>query len=288
MNKEDIEELLRKNGLNAAVISISSLAGGSISEAREVKTNKGSFFLKFNDYSQGLAMFQAEADGLKRLNETECITVPEVITLGKIRDRSYIILDFLRKGNPTAESRTDFGRSLAAMHRYSYEKYGLSNDNYIASLEQNNTYSESWTEFFISQRLEALLRIATDDGLADYSCTLKFSRLFLKLESLLPREKPALLHGDLWNGNFMFTEQGRVAVFDPAVYYGHREMDIAMTTLFGGFGQEFYNSYNESFQLEKGWEERLDIHNLYPLLVHLVLFGRSYLPDIMRILSRFT
>jgi fructosamine-3-kinase len=163
----------------------------------------------------------------------------------------------------------------------------LEQDNFIGSLIQENKQQPDFINFFISQRLEVQLKIARNQGALNQSDTRYFNSLFNKLNNIVPIEKPALLHGDLWSGNFMVNSSGAPCIFDPAVYYGHREADIAMTQLFGGFSPEFYHAYNETCPLEKDWQKRTDIFNLYPLLVHVNLFGGSYAAQVLRIIRHF-
>jgi fructosamine-3-kinase len=163
------------------------------------------------------------------------------------------------------------------MHRQTNDKFGLDHDNYIGSLNQSNKFHSTWAEFFIEERLMPQLKIAFDNKIIQRSFTRLADQLFPRLHNLCPVERPALLHGDLWSGNFMPTQDGSPCIYDPAVYYGHREMDIAMTKLFGGFDDNFYDAYNENFPLEKEWLKRVDLCNLYPLLVHVNLFGGSYI-----------
>jgi protein-ribulosamine 3-kinase len=182
----------------------------------------------------------------------------------------------------------DFAQKLAQLHKNTAPIFGLDHDNYIGSLPQSNRQTQKWTDFFISQRLEPLVTKAVASGLLDSQTAQRFDRLFSKLDQLIPEEKPALLHGDLWSGNVMTDEHGEVCLIDPAVYYGHREVDLAFSTLFGAFHGEFYEAYNEAFPLEKGWKQRIDLFNLYPLLVHLILFGRSYYHQVISTLEKFT
>jgi fructosamine-3-kinase len=144
-------------------------------------------------------------------------------------------------------------------------------------LLQSNEYTANWIDFFIEKRLKAQAGLAFYNGEIPRSLYDKFNDLYNKLPELLPSEKPALLHGDLWSGNVIVGSNGHVSLIDPAVYYGNREAEIAFTKLFGGFSSAFYDAYNEAFPLEKGFEERIDIYNLYPLLVHVNLFGSGYI-----------
>ena len=180
-----------------------------------------------------------------------------------------------------------FGKQLAQLHQNTNTSFGLEESNYIGSLLQQNNLHNNWIDFFINERLKPQIKLARDNGKIDLSTITKFERLYTKLDEIFPEEPPALLHGDLWSGNFMVDEKGGPVIIDPAVYFGHREMDIAMTKLFGGFNQQLYQSYNEHFPLEKGWEQRVDICNLYPLMVHVNLFGGGYLEQVKSILNKF-
>jgi len=151
----------------------------------------------------------------------------------------------------------------------------------------NNHKHNSWTDFFREERLEKQVRLARNNDIIDKRVVSAFDNFYAKLDNVFPKEPPALLHGDLWAGNFMVNEVGAPVVIDPAVYYGNREMDLGMTTLFGGFDRQFYISYNNYFPLENGWEKRLDYCNLYPLMVHVNLFGGSYVSSVLSILKKF-
>ncbi|MFZ1687503.1 MAG: fructosamine kinase family protein, partial [Flavobacteriales bacterium] len=184
--------------------------------------------------------------------------------------------------------------SLARLHGHTNSTFGLDpastagrRDNYIGSLKQVNTGQVTWGEFFIHCRLEPQVKMAIDHQRIGMGDVLRFERLYGKLPSLFPIEPPALLHGDLWSGNFLCDAHHQPVLIDPAVYYGHREMDIAMTKLFGGFEPAFYSAYSDAWAMEIGWEERADLCNLYPLLVHVNLFGGSYAGQVAAILLRF-
>ena len=176
---------------------------------------------------------------------------------------------------------------MANLHRNTHSYFGLDESNYIGSLHQDNTICDNWSEFMILRRIEPLLKLTYDKQLANSKLIKQFHRFEKSLDELFPKERPALLHGDFWSGNYLFDKEGNPAIFDPAVYYGHREMDIAMSKLFGGFETQFYTAYQEEFPLEKGWQSRIDYCNLYPLLVHALLFGESYMSNIRRIMQKF-
>ena len=268
------------NALNTTITvnGESSIVGGCINNAIKINTNKGDFFVKWNTNSKA-NMFQTEYNGLKVLKDTNTIRIPNVLCF----DDDFLILEFIPPSNPNNAFWEVFGQKLALMHKQTHSKFGLDFDNYIGSLYQDNTQNKNWTEFFIQNRLQAQLSIGNFSGnlLSD------FDKLFQKLPNLFPNEKPALLHGDLWSGNFLAKNGDTPMLIDPAIYYGNREMDIAMSKLFGGFNSDFYFAYNESLPLENGWEERIQICNLYPLLVHVNLFGGAYINQVKNILSYY-
>ena len=256
----------------------SPVAGGCINNTIKLETNKGSFFAKYN-ISAKSDTFQVEYEGLKLLKNTNTIRVPNVIAF----NNNFLILEFIPQSNPGPSFWKNFGSSLAKVHQQTNEKFGLDFDNYIGSLYQSNAQKKNWTDFFIQNRLLAQLHIG------NYSLSVKqdFEKLFEKLPDIFPVSSPSLLHGDLWSGNFLIKDEKTPVLIDPAIYFGDREMDIAMCRLFGGFHTDFYINYNERFPLENGWEERINICNLYPLLVHVNLFGERYLNQVKNILSYY-
>lgn len=269
------------------VFSQSHIGGGSINSALKVETNKGVFFVKHNSRHLYPAMFEKEALGLKTLGDANAVRVPEVLTFDDVGEESFLLLEFIESGNMPAEFWDEFAKNLAALHKNTNKKFGLNHDNYIGSLEQFNDWEDTWSDFFREQRLEVQLKMARNSSLLDRSIVSAFERFYKRIDEIFPNEPPSLVHGDLWSGNFMVGQKGEPIIIDPAVYYGHREMDIAMSQLFGGFSNEFYNSYNKYFPLEKGWQKRMDYCNLYPLLVHVNLFGGGYVSSVKSIISKF-
>jgi protein-ribulosamine 3-kinase len=282
------ERLSRHTGRSVDIEREVPVGGGSINDAYRLDTNEGRFFVKVNSGDRFPSMFEAEADGLKRLREAGPIRVPEVIAVGEDHDDSYLLLEHIDGGARTGTFWDDFGRSLARVHARTCEHFGLKRSNYIGSLKQVNDPHGTWETFFIHCRLEPQVKMARDRQRIGMGDVLRFERLYARLGSLFPKEPPALLHGDLWNGNFLVGPQGEPVLIDPAVYYGHREMDIAMTKLFSGFDDAFYTAYNADHPMEKGWEERVDLCNLYPLLVHVNLFGGGYAAQVQQVLKRYT
>ena len=281
------EWLEEKNGASPEIRSISTVGGGDINQACRVQCDQGDFFLKYNDASAYPGMFEAEAKGLSLLAKAGEIPVPPALTTHSGEIYSFLITEFQQAAPRKGDFWEAFGGNLARLHRQTQEAFGLDHDNYIGSLPQFNSPQSSWGEFFVTQRLEPQCKMARDQGQLDSSILRAFERLYARAEDLFPEEPPALVHGDLWSGNFMVNKIGEAAIIDPAVYFGHREMDLGMSRLFGGFDPAFYRSYAEEYPLESGWEKRLEIANLYPLLVHVNLFGGSYLHQVAQVLRSF-
>jgi protein-ribulosamine 3-kinase len=282
------EELSKIVGEKIKIISAIPAHGGSINECFFIETDQKMFFLKRNIAENFPGMFEAEVKGLHLLtNSPENIIIPEAILQGTFKEHSYLVIEFFEKTSPEGDFWENFGRGIAGMHAHHGAEYGLDHDNYIGSLKQKNSPRRSWFEFFIHERLEPQAILALTNKKISRNLFDRFQKLYRKIETIFPVELPALLHGDLWSGNFLCTTNNKAVLYDPAVYYGHREMDLAMSKLFGGFNQKFYSAYNEIFPLEKEWEKRTEICNLYPLLVHVNLFGGGYLAQIDATLKKF-
>lgn len=280
-----LQELEAHTGLS--VKSFSFAGGGCINLGGHLSTLSGNFFLKWNDRKKFPGMFVSEGRGLALLREAKALAVPNVIYAGEAGSFQFILLEHIAEGKKSKTFWRDFGSGLATLHATSATAFGLDHDNYIGSLPQQNTLCVSWVDFFIEQRLKRQLQISHDGKTIDRGITEKFESLFRKLPSILTEEPPSLLHGDLWSGNIMVSAQGNPSLIDPAVYFGHREMDLAMTKLFGGFDRSYLESYQEAYILQPGYEERFEVYNLYPLLVHLNLFGGEYFVQVAEVLKRF-
>lgn len=278
--------LFQALGQPVEVIEMQFLSGGDINTAAQVFSSEGVFFVKWN-HAERRDMFQTEADGLERLRRTDALTVPAVIGYGQEGDKSYLVLEYLDSGKPGATYWETLGQSLALVHSHTQAQFGLAHDNYIGSLPQSNTLTANGHEFFFRQRLLPQAGLALYKELLPRKTYDALLRLGERLPELLPSERPALVHGDLWSGNVLITEAGSPALIDPAVAYCFREADLAMTKLFGGFDSRFYDAYNEAFPLEDGFAERVPIYNLYPLLVHVNLFGSGYVSGVERIVKKF-
>ena len=275
-------------GRDVEVIGTQLLSGGGINTAAQVFSSEGVFFVKWNHHDEQRDMFEMEARGLDLLRQTETFAVPEVIGFGEQQGRTYLILEYLDSGAPAPDYWEQFGQSLALLHAQTQPKFGLHFDNYIGSLPQTNTPNADGFAFFFEQRILSQAGLALYNELLDRPLYDKILTLRDRLSDLLPNDRPALLHGDLWSQNVIVQEQsGLPALVDPAVHYGFREAEIAFTKLFGGFDQAFYDAYDEAFPLDAGFDERVPIYNLYPLLVHTNLFGTGYLAGVEKVLRRF-
>ncbi len=276
----DLNSIAEEN--NFGIKEALPLGGGDINEVFLISTRDGeNLVLKINDAQDFPGMFEAEKKGLETLKAVDCIDVPTVINTGQVGDTSYLLLEHKPKGRQNAEFWEEFGIQLAALHQNSNKKFGFAEDNYIGSLLQQNTWCKEAPEFFIKRRLEPQLALADkyDLGIGKY---------FLRnIAENIPDEEPSLIHGDLWNGNFLVNAEGYPCLFDPAVSYGPREMDLAMMKLFGGFDRRLFDSYNESFPLERGFEERVPLWQLYYLLIHLNIFGKGYRSQVLNIIGKY-
>ena len=266
------------------IISRVIAVGGSINSCFRVTTGNGIYFLKENDAEKFPGMFEAEARGLALLRSTDTFRIPEVIALENENGNNLLFLEWLERKN-TGDWH-DAGKMLAKLHKNTAEFFGLGHSNYIGSLPQDNALKKTWPDFFTSERILPQLKMAYENQKIGAALLKQGENFCSEIHNIFPEEKPALLHGDLWSGNFFFSAKGP-AVFDPAVYYGHREMDLAMTKLFGGFEEKFYAGYENEFPPEKSWRSRIDFCNLYPLLVHVNLFGGGYVQEVKQILGPF-
>jgi len=275
-----------ENELSESIIKIAPLSGGDINEVFKITTQNNTYVLKINSLSIHPKMFVKEKLGLQSISLTGAKT-PDLIKIFSNSQNQFLILEYIEEESTTKSFWKNFATSLVKIHKTSNKRFGLEYDNYIGSLSQNNAQKRTWEQFFIENRINPLVKQAFDKNLLNINYLSSFESLFKKLNEILPTEPPSLVHGDLWSGNLL-KGKGQTPVFiDPAIYYGNREMDIAMTQMFGGFDKDYINYYNDWFPLESGWQQRIEIHNLYPNLVHLILFGSSYLRGIEKVIKKF-
>ncbi len=271
-----------QNNLN--LIEAKPLSGGDINEVFLLECEEGNFVIKRNEAAKFPEMFEAEAKGLRLLGNSSSFRIPKVITTGNLGNSSFLLMEYISQTSPKTNFWRNFSHSLTELHKTTSDKFGLDHSNYIGSLPQQNVYCGSAGEFYISQRLEPQFKLASTKEF-----NFKSKEAFYKnILDEIPPEAPALIHGDLWRGNFMVSDTGMPVIIDPAVSFGPREMDLAMMQLFGGFETEVFYGYNEYFPLSEGWENRTDIWQLYYLLVHLNLFGSGYLPQVETILNKYS
>jgi len=254
-----------------------SLGGGSINSAWQVTTATGNrYFVKLNRESL-LPMFEAEAEGLAELRKPGAIRVPEPVSYGAGEGYSWLATEYIEFGRGDVRTQETFGRQFAAMHRFTAGRFGWHRDNTIGSTPQINAWTDSWVDFYREHRLGFQLELASSNGFTG-SIQRKGERLLAGLASFFATYSPvpSLLHGDLWGGNHSVDGGGNPVIFDPAVYYGDREADLAMTSLFGGCTSAFYEAYNEAWPLDPGYRMRKTLYNLYHIINHANLFGGGY------------
>jgi protein-ribulosamine 3-kinase len=268
----------------------SSLSGGSISQAFRVEGGGAQFFVKLHA-SSNLTMFEAEAAGLQALAETQLLMVPEPVCWGVSGEYCYLVMSYLDVA-PRARSlpaEAVFGERLAQMHQQQKNsRFGWYRDNTIGSTLQRNSWHSCWLDFYRDQRLAFQLDLVARQGYASSKFMQKGERLLSNLAPFFSdyQPDPSLLHGDLWSGNVAMDVAEQPVVFDPAVYYGDREADLAMSELFSGFSGDFYAAYRQVWPLDVGYPVRKILYNLYHVLNHLNLFGRGYLAQAENMIDR--
>lgn len=269
------------------VLDSRDITGGCINETICLRGEKQSFFVKLNS-AHKLPMFEAETLGLKAIRATQTIRAPAPIACGVDKKQCWLALEFitlLDHGSSSSDAR--LGESLAAMHRHSSGAFGWERDNTIGSTPQLNAWTQDWLTFLRQQRFGPQLAWARAAGLPT-NTTDRAEKLLAAIPALFTnyRPQPSLLHGDLWSGNRGTDSSGSPVIFDPAVYYGDREADIAMTELFGGITADFYQAYNAAWPMDPGYESRKELYNLYHVLNHFNLFGGTYARQAQTLIDR--
>jgi len=260
------------------------IGGGCINQAVRLKGEGRDFFVKFNA-AKFAEMFVAEAEGLRELAATRTVRVPEPVCWGVAGDMAYLVLDYLEMrstGNAAA-----FGKQLATLHRTTQAQFGWHRDNTIGATVQINTPCADWISFWRERRLGFQLALARSNG-GGRELQRLGETLMIELQGFFDgyRPQPSLLHGDLWSGNHGYLADGAAVIFDPAVYYGDREADLAMTELFGGYGAEFYAGYRDAWPVDEGYATRKTLYNLYHIINHFNLFGGGYERQALDMLRR--
>ena len=261
------------------------VGGGCIANSRIVTTESGRrVFVKSLSGKDG--MFLQEANGLREMAKAKAIHVPTVLHA----ESDFIVMEVIESGSRPADFMETFGRQFAEMHRLHGESHGFFEDNHIgATPQKNHPRSHDWAEFYWTNRLEYQIKLAERNGYGSAELT----KLAAALEKALPgllegsEQPPSILHGDLWSGNYMVGANGEPVIIDPATYYGHREADLGMTRLFGGFSEAFYRAYDEAYPLPEGYERRNGLYQLYHLLNHLNLFGTGYYGQSISVMRQY-
>lgn len=277
MNKE-IEQLIGEK-----IKSQQPLSGGCIGTSYKLQTTSEKLFFLKQYKKRG--MTQAEAFGLQELQESGAVRVPKVFT----HTDKYLILEYIESAPKVRNFQPLMGQQFAKLHKVKKGFFGLSEDNFLGESDQKNNKSNNWCNFFTENRLDFQISLAKRQGLADKSLLTTYQTLKEIIPQILvgSEEEPSLLHGDLWGGNYMVSELGEPVFIDPAIYYGHREADLAMTSLFGGFDSSFYDAYQKEYPLKEGWQKRQDLYKLYHILNHLNLFGQSYYSQALSLMHSY-
>ncbi len=268
------------------ITEIRPLVGGDINQVYRVDTAHSRYCIKVNLADHFPGMFEAERLGLELLDRRSQFRIPGVFSVFEHGNQSALILEYLDSLSPQPGFWETFGELLADMHQQSAEQFGLDHSNYIGRLNQDNDPTKDWVSFFRDHRLQPQVERALNSGAITRDDAKKFDRFYNEIPSLFPEEPPALTHGDLWSGNYIVSSEGP-ALIDPAIAYSHRETDLAMMQLFGGFDGRLYDAYHSVYPLETNWRSRMKIYQLYPLMVHVNLFGGGYRISVLETLSNY-
>lgn len=273
--------------LGEQIISCSAMTGGDISEVYKLATASQELLLKTHRGKQAFAMLSAEKQGLETISKTKTIQTPKVYFLGEYKNTAFLVMEYVHIKNSNEKDFERLGLQLASLHQSTALEFGFPNDNFIGSLPQSNHKHTDWTTFYVKERLQIQLDLARSKGLLSSQDIPNVDSMLQVCNRYFQDIRPNLLHGDLWGGNFLIAENGVPYLIDPAVYYGHSEVDLAMSRLFGGFSSRFYDAYHSINPLGKDNQERNNLYQLYYLLVHLNLFGSSYYAGVKRILEKY-
>lgn len=284
--KQVIADAIREIGDETEIMSVRSVSGGEINEAFCVTTGKRSYFVKINQETAE-DFFQLEAKGLELLRSTETVAVPDVYFCGSKNGIPVLVLPWI-EGEPNGQTQEILGRKVALMHQTGGKAFGLDYDNYLGTFHQPNGWNGDWVNFFREKRLLTQVSLAEQEGRMNSFRRTRMEQLLGQLDRWIPGDvDPSPLHGDLWGGNWLTGPAGQPYLIDPAVFYGHFELELAFTELFGGYSSAFYESYREIQPIPEEYEERRPLYQLYYLLVHLNAFGESYGESVDDVLKRY-
>ena len=277
-----------KNLIPETLIHIKPLSGGDTSKVFKIEAKNKSYLLKTNQLYPTDDLFSSEAIGLEAIRKSNTINVPKVFKVGTKDNLSYLLLEYIPSKPPNAKSFKKLGHKLALLHKHtSVTKFGFDSNNFIGSLPQRNCWSKDWSTFYLTQRLIPQFKLAVENKLWDKHKIPSETISHKQLNALIGDVTPSLLHGDLWNGNYLMHANGTPYLIDPSIHYGHNEVDLAMTKLFGGFDNSFYEAYYEVVAPHENKNALTEVYQLYYLLVHLNLFGKSYFDSANTIVKRY-
>lgn len=275
------------NVIEHSISNVQSVSGGDISKTYLIETSHHKYFLKINSNSNALDMFNAEKKGLEAIANTNTIATPKIFASDIFQNNAFLILEYIESKSPNDKDFENLGQQLAELHKHKSSSFGFIDDNFIGSLPQYNNKNTDWAKFYINQRLLPQIELALSKKLLQHKDVPKTETMHKVCNDIFKQVSPSLLHGDLWGGNYLISTEGKPYLIDPAVYYGHSEVDIAMSKLFGGFGISFYDTYHKSFPKTQEFDARIELYQLYYLLVHLNLFGGSYYNSVKRIFNTY-
>lgn len=275
-----------ENKFNLKIKDYNPLSGGNISQVYNLSTNQGDLVLKLNT-KDNLGLFSAEELGLNSLRDSNSFIIPEVLGCGCFKNFAYLLMEYIPTGRLKPTTFKEFGEKLAHLHAHQAPQFGFTSNNYVGSLTQINQPEASWSQFYWKHRILPQYQLAIEQKLISNKDIPDEEQFIQVIESEFYNTPPSLIHGDLWNGNYIINSEGKVALIDPAVYYAHPMMDIGMAKLFGGFDEAFFQSYKDNSDNKADWNTQIELAQCYYLLIHLNIFGSSYLPQVQHIKEKY-
>ena len=270
--------------IDCTIQKLSPISGGDIASAYILETCDDKLFLKIHS---NFELIQAEENALNAIAQTKCIATPNVYIVGNYKGNGFLVTEYIESKSPTSRDFQLFGTQLAALHKTTNVHFGFDQNNFIGSLPQSNKQHSTWLDFFTEERLDPQLQLALNKGLLSQKEIPSLAKLKVTCSEFFTNIKPSLLHGDLWSGNFIISTNGIPYLIDASTYFGDAEIDIAMSKLFGGFDSSFYESYHKIIPKNHYTSIKVELYQLYYLLVHLNLFGNSYYSSVKRILTKY-